>query len=468
MEDSDNSERNSIQFSEYSSVKDNDIEESVVMERQTQTIQKKDNVEIDLSNINSNNFSIEQFKDVKENDNKQQKTILKNKSSIINNDNKNSNKGNLISYINTEPIKTDKLCVLQDKEKTEQKGYTVYEISKNMDNKKQILCYRRYDNFAVFYESLKIRYPQYIYPRLPPKNIMTKVYDDKTFLENRRKQLEFFINETSSHSVIGKSEEMKKFLNGNFDVKYFKSLLKIFDYPETIKKVNENKGILAKGMKGVSNLYNYFLGNKGKNNNERENAKKILDKTENLNKKIEKYNSILEEIKNIYNTITEENKEKKFTMNNLLFLKNEENNIENNIDKKKFNELIEINQKYNFEKDELLIKKFEENIIDKLDLCILYLYGEQKAIKRYKSFLKTYKKIIEYEKQANDDKRIDIEQENVKKDIDKYESKLLEEIDKIENKTNREFEMAIHALILNLKESSEQFIELFQNTNFIK
>ena len=235
-----------------------------------------------------------------------------------------------------------------------------------------------------------------------------------------------------------------------------------------MKKVNEKKGILEKGMKGVSNLYNYFLGNKGKNNNERENAKKILDKTENLNKKIEKYNSILEEIKNIYNTITEENKEKKFTMNNLLFLKNEENNIENNIDKKKFNELIEINQKYNFEKDELLIKKFEENIIDKLDLCILYLYGEQKAIKRYKSFLKTYKKIIEYEKQANDDKRIDIEQENVKKDIDKYESKLLEEIDKIENKTNREFEMAIHVLILNLKESSEQIIELFQNSNFVK
>ena len=181
-----------------------------------------------------------------------------------------------------------------------------------------------------------------------------------------------------------------------------------------------------------------------------------------------KYNAILEEAKNIYNSLIEENKEKKFLINNLLFLKNDEINIENNIIKKKFNELIEINQKYDFEKSKIILKYFEENIIDKLDLCILYLYGEQKAINRYKSFLKKYKEVIKYEKQENDDKRIDIEQENAKKDIDIYENKLLEEILKIENKTNREFETAIHGLIVYLKNTSEQFIELFQNSNFIK
>ena len=55
MRDSDNSETNSIQFSEYSSVK-NDMEESVVMERQTQTIKKNDNEEVILNDINSLNY----------------------------------------------------------------------------------------------------------------------------------------------------------------------------------------------------------------------------------------------------------------------------------------------------------------------------------------------------------------------------------------------------------------------------
>ena len=466
MRESHNSDTNSIQFSEYSSVK-NDMEESVVMERQTQRIEKKDNEEVMLNSVNSSIFSIDQSMDLKENDNKQQQTIMKENSNIINNINQNLNKGNKITYINSEPNKANKICVLEDKEKYEYKGYVIYEISKTIDDKKHILCYRRYDNFAVFYEALKQRYPQYIYPKLPEKNFQTKIIYDKVFLEQRRKQLEFFINEISSHNIIGQSEELKKFLNGSFDDKYFKSLIKVFDYPETMKKVNENKGIYSKGKKAASKLYNYIMGNKGKGNNERENEKIILGKIENLDKKIVKYNAILEEAKNIYNSLIEENKQKKFLNKNLLFLKNEENNIENNINKKKFNELIEINQKYDFEKAEIIIKYFEENIIDKLDLCILYLYGEQKAIKRYNRFLKTYKDVIKYEKQENDDKRIDIEQDNAKKDIDVYETKLLEEIFKIENKTNREFEAAIHALIMNLKNSSEQFIELFQNSNFL-
>ena len=468
MRDSDNSETNSIQFSEYSSVK-NDMEESVVMERQTQTIKKNDNEEVILNDINSSIFSVEQNMEYdKENDNKKQKTIINGNSKIISNDSKNLNKGNIITYINSEPNKINKICVLEDKEKYEYKGYVIYEISKNIDDKKQILCYRRYDNFDLFYDSLKKRYPQYIYPKLPEKNLKTKIIYDKAFLEQRRKQLEFFINEISSHNILGKSEEFNKFLNGNFDDKYFKSLLKLFDYPETMKKVKENKGIYSQGIQTVSKLYNYIMGNKGNNNNERENEKIIIGKIENLDKKIAKYNSILEEAKNIYNSIIKENEEKRFLINNLLFLKNEENNNENNIDKKKFNELIEISQKYDFEKSEIIIKYFEENIIDKLDLCLLYLYGEQKAINRYQSYLQKYKDVIKYEKQENDDKRIDIEQDNAKKDIDIYESKLLEEINKIEYKTNREFEMAIHALIINMKNTSEQFIELFQNSNFIK
>ena len=65
MRDSDSSDNNSIQFSEYSSTK-NEIEESVVIEKQTQTIQKKDNEEINLTNVNSSIFSINQSMDIKE------------------------------------------------------------------------------------------------------------------------------------------------------------------------------------------------------------------------------------------------------------------------------------------------------------------------------------------------------------------------------------------------------------------
>ena len=242
--------------------------------------------------------------------------------------------------------------------------------------------------------------------------------------------------------------------------------LPLFDYPETSKKIKNSNNIVTTTIKGASYLYKYFTGIKGQNN-ESENSKKIWDIIKNLDKKIEKYNKAFEEIKNIYNSLIEENKEKKFMMNNLLFLKNEESTIQNNIDKKKFNDLIELSQKYDFERSELLLKNFEQNIVNTLDYCILYLYGEQDAIERYIEFLEKYKEIINYKKQENDDKRIYIEQENIKRDIDRYESKLLEEIYKIENRTKREFEMAIHSLIVSFKDSSEQFVDLFQNSNFI-
>ena len=141
MRDGDSSDNNSIQFSEYSSTK-NEIEESVEIERQTQTIQKKDNEEINLTNINSSIFSINQSMDTKEKeeDINPQKIKIKEKLTIKNNENKNQNKGNRITYIYPEPIKGNKISAIKDQEKSMK--YTVYELSKNIDNNKQILCYR--------------------------------------------------------------------------------------------------------------------------------------------------------------------------------------------------------------------------------------------------------------------------------------------------------------------------------------
>ena len=295
MRESNISDVSSIQNSNYSSNR-KDYEDSIVIEKQVQTIKGKDDEDISFSSFNNSMISVNKSINNQE-DSNNSKVIDKQNSIASDDDNKiklnNKNKkttklGNKINYMMLETDTNNNLHLRQDKERSEQKGYTVYEISKIIEDKKHILCYRRYDNFSKFYEALKIRYPHYIIPKLSPKKIMAKVYDDQVFIEQRRKELEFFINEIYSHDIMGKSEELQKFLNGaNFDKQYFNSLLKCFDYPETLKKINENKGIITKGMKGVSNIYNYFVGNKTEKDNQRENSKKIFEKTENLDKKIE-------------------------------------------------------------------------------------------------------------------------------------------------------------------------------------
>ena len=475
MRESNISDVSSIQNSNYSSNR-KDYEDSIVIQKQVQTIKGKDDEDISFSSFNNSMISVNKSINNQE-DSNNSKVIDKQNSIASDDDNKiklnNKNKkttklGNKINYMMLETDTNNNLHLRQDKERSEQKGYTVYEISKIIEDKKHILCYRRYDNFSKFYEALKIRYPHYIIPKLSPKKIMAKVYDDQVFIEQRRKELEFFINEIYSHDIMGKSEELQKFLNGaNFDKQYFNSLLKRFDYPETLKKINENKGLISKEMKGDSNIYNYFVGNKTEKDNQRENAKKIFEKTENLDKKLEKYNSIYEEIKIIYKSFIDEREEKKFMINNLLFMKNE-GIYENNSVKNKFNELVELNQNYNFKKSDKFLQTFEAKIVDSFNFCILYLNGEQKAIKRYKNFLENYNEIINYQKQEKDSNKIDIEQNNIKTDIETYENNLLKEIEKIEDKTNKEYENIIHTLIMSLKDSTGEFVELYENSNFVK
>ena len=475
MRESNFSDVSSIQNSNYSSNR-KDYEDSIVIQKQVQTIKGKEDEDISFSSFNNSMISVN--KNINNQEDSNNSKVIDKQNSIasdddnkikLNNKNKKTTKlGNKINYMMLETDTNNNLHLRQDKERSEHKGYTVYEISKIIEDKKHILCYRRYDNFSKFYEALKIRYPHYIIPKLSPKKIMAKVYDDQVFIEQRRKGLAFFINEIYSHDIMGKSEELQKFLNGaNFDKQYFNSLLKCFDYPETLKKINENKGIITKGMKGVSNIYNYFVGNKTEKDNQRENSKKIFEKTENLDKKIEKYNSIYEEIKIIYKSFIDEREEKKFMINNLLFMKNE-GIYENNSVKNKFNELVELNQNYNFKKSGKFLQTFEAKIVDALNFCILYLNGEQKAIKRYKNFLENYNEIINYQKQEKDSNKIDIEQNNIKTDIETYENNLLKEIEKIEDKTNKEYENIIHTLIMSLKDSTGEFVELYENSNFVK
>ena len=464
-----------VQFSQMSASRKDSSEDSSYVENQVQKIKKNENEEMNFSAINNSTFS--ENKSLKSNNEDNSKIINNQESSDDNNNKININKdinykksqiGNKINDMIIESDKMNKLYLRKDKEKTEQKGYTVYEISKYSENKKQILCYRRYDNFYKFYEALKIRYPHYIFPELSQKNFMTKVYDDSIFLEQRRKELEFFLNEIYSHEIIGKGEETKKFINDiNFDKQYFDSLLKRFNYPEISEKIKENKGIISKGMEKVSDFYNYFVGNKNQKDNEREETKKIFEKTQNLEKNLEKFKNSLEEIKNIHKSFTEEYQEKKFITDNLLYLKDEEIN-EKNIDKEKFNDLIELRQNYNHENSKIFLKNFEENIIEPLNFDILYLNGEQKAIERYNKFLKKYEDIANYKTQESDNKKIILEKDNIKKDLKDYETNLLKDVENIEEKINKDYEKIINILIISLKDSTEEFISLFQNSNFIK
>lgn len=59
---------------------------------------------------------------------------------------------------------------------------------------------RRYNDFLVFYETLLLKFPYRMVPRLPPKKVMGA---NAKFIEQRRKALNRFLTLTVRHPVIG-------------------------------------------------------------------------------------------------------------------------------------------------------------------------------------------------------------------------------------------------------------------------
>ena len=400
---------------------------------------------------------------------------------------KKKQQGNiLINSSFLEKKKNKVFYVKIDKEKSDKEGHIVYEISLIIYNQKKeidknILCYRRYNNFNTFYNILKIRYPHFIFPKLSPKNsaktlgtnitskvLTTKIYNNEAFLEQRRNELQYFINEVRNHPYIGKGDEIKKFLyDATFDEQYFNSLGNYFDYPECMKKIN-NAGIINQGMKCVTNIFNYYTGRKSTDKNERKIEKKISEIEQKVTNNIEKYKSTFNEIKTIYECLKEEKKEKEFLCNNLLYLKSENIHKENNLDKKKFNELIEINQEFKNDYYKEYLNFFENEILYCLDFCILDIKGEIKAIQRYKTFMENYNKIISYKKQNKECNEILEEQTKIKKDIDIYEETLVREIENIEEKYTKIFKDIIHKLSIYLKNSVEIIVRKYENSQVVK
>lgn len=137
--------------------------------------------------------------------------------------------------------------------------YKNYEISEiNGKNEKRILCYRRYDNFDIFYNKLKKKYPYLLIPKLIGKNPLMKIMTvDSEFFNKRKRQLNYFLNYLYSHKILSEKREFLKFINDpEFDEEYFKKEeVDVYDFPESSK----HSETISNKIYGVfSNISTYF------------------------------------------------------------------------------------------------------------------------------------------------------------------------------------------------------------------
>ena len=411
-------------------------------------------IEIKTNNINNNKNINNQIKE-KEKENE----IPETKEKI-----KNFNCGNDISLL---PISERKVAIILeiDEEKTKRNSHTFYQLieikngsysNKEQDISKKILCYRRYSEFDKFYNTLKFRYPHCIFPRLSEKKFYGN--SERIFLENRRKELQYFINRLYYHEEISKSEEFKRFINSVFDSKYYENLPMKFYYPEC-EKANKEKGLFSIGMNKVKS---YFTNTKEHKQSDEE--KEILKRQKEFSEKNTKYRELLIDIKNIYDNVEETKKEYRNISNNLLYLK-DDNNIENEKEeenyKNDFNELIDLNINFS-ELYDNNSKKYLIDIIDQLDYCILDVEGINRAIERFVSFIKEYEKVINT-KSSN--KYVIEEKNRIENDKGEFERFLLKDLKKYDQENEQIYEEIIRKLIYYIKKVNEDGIKFFKNIN---
>jgi hypothetical protein len=133
--------------------------------------------------------------------------------------------------------------------------YRIYEISEiNEKNEKKILCYRRYNNFDIFYNKIKKKFPFYLIPKLIGKNPLNKFLTvDEEFYNKRRRQLNYFLNYVYSHPKLKSSKEFLKFLRDpECDEAFFLNEETVYDFPEASKV---SSGITQKFFGMFSNYF---------------------------------------------------------------------------------------------------------------------------------------------------------------------------------------------------------------------
>ena len=443
---------------------------------------KKEKKEVNqMSNVmNNNNSDKSDDFQIENNEDESNKQNLKDSSEdIINNNNSNNkneikeiperqllnlNKDNSsFSSFNSEK-KKDAIILEVDEEKTKRNNFTVYQLieikqDSNSYNKKtkKILCYRRYSEFDKFYNKLKSRYPHCIFPRLSQKLYIKK--EDPINVENRRKELQYFLNRLYYHEEISKSEEFKRFINSTFDAQYFDNLPNKYSYPESFKANNE-QSYWNFGIKKIKGL---FSNTKEYTQSEKE--KQILSREEEFKNKSTKYSDLLKDIKNLYENVEATKNEYKLISNNMLFLKDDKNKKDDNDDedyKNNFNELIDLNKNLseiydNNTKNDLV------DIIDQLNYCILDVEGINRAIERFRNFIKDYE-TVKNAKAVN--KYVSEEKSKVEHDKEDFEDNILKDLKKYDRENDFIYEQIIEKLINYIKKINEDGLKAFNETNF--
>ena len=443
---------------------------------------KKEKKEVNqMSNVmNINNSDKSDDFQIENNEDESNKQNLKDSSEdIINNNNSNNkneikeiperqllnlNKDNSsFSSFNSEK-KKDAIILEVDEEKTKRNNFTVYQLieikqDSNSYNKKtkKILCYRRYSEFDKFYNKLKSRYPHCIFPRLSQKLYIKK--EDPINVENRRKELQYFLNRLYYHEEISKSEEFKRFINSTFDAQYFDNLPNKYSYPESFK-ANNDQSYWNFGIKKIKGLFSNT-----KEHTQSEKEKQILSREEEFKNKSTKYSDLLKDIKNLYENVEATKNEYKLISNNMLFLKDDKNKKDDNDDedyKNNFNELIDLNKNLseiydNNTKNDLI------DIIDQLNYCILDVEGINRAIERFRNFIKDYE-TVKNAKAVN--KYVSEEKSKVEHDKEDFEDNILKDLKKYDRENDFIYEQIIEKLINYIKKINEDGLKAFNETNF--
>jgi hypothetical protein len=444
---------------------------------------KKEKKEVkQMSNVmNNNNSDKSDDFQIENNEDESNKQNLKDSSEDIINNNNNSNNKNEIKEIPERQLlnlnkdnssfssfnsekKKDAIILEVDEEKTKRNNFTVYQLieikqDSNSYNKKtkKILCYRRYSEFDKFYNKLKSRYPHCIFPRLSQKLYIKK--EDPINVENRRKELQYFLNRLYYHEEISKSEEFKRFINSTFDAQYFDNLPNKYSYPESFK-ANNDQSYWNFGIKKIKGLFSNT-----KEHTQSEKEKQILSREEEFKNKSTKYSDLLKDIKNLYENVEATKNEYKLISNNMLFLKDDKNKKDDNDDedyKNNFNELIDLNKNLseiydNNTKNDLV------DIIDQLNYCILDVEGINRAIERFRNFIKDYE-TVKNAKAVN--KYVSEEKSKVEHDKEDFEDNILKDLKKYDRENDFIYEQIIEKLINYIKKINEDGLKAFNETNF--
>ena len=176
--------------------------------------------------------------------------------------------------------------------------------------------------------------------------------------------------------------------------------------------------------------------------------------------------NLLKEIKTLYESADEEMKEYKTISNNLLYLKDNDSSYsknENDINKIKFDELVELNNNFSAILSNNS-KIYLSEIIDKLNGCILEVEGINRAIERYATYIKSYKKIQEIDVKNNS--YIIEEKARAQNDKIEFEKSLDDDIQKYDKENKKIYEEIIESINIYIKTMAESNDEVFENSQY--